>query len=99
MQCHNVVASGDTHAARSLSLPKRGLGRACVSSTPLPDMALAMPTSAILHVSVRVSRQLLLLMSMCRICAHKNHQGHASMQDIACKRKLPLLTYPGADTK
>ena len=82
-----------------LTLTPEGVVRACVSSTPLPDMALAMPTSAILHVSVRVSRQLLLLMSMCRICAHTCNQGHRSMQGVACKQQmLPLLTCPGADT-
>ena len=62
--------------------------RACVSSTPLPDMALAMPTSAILHVSVRVSRQLLLLMSMCRICAPADTQSPSRMHANVCEHQL-----------
>ena len=92
------VQSADMYTCKLPPVISKGMVRACVSSTPLPDMALAMPTSAILHVSVRVSRQLLLLMSMCRICARTHNQGHASMHAIAFQKSRPLLTYPGAET-
>ena len=46
-------------------------GRAWLSSTPLSeDMVTAMPTSAILAVSILVSNTLLLLMSRCSTWAH-----------------------------
>ena len=75
---HVARSTGDRRrACRAPRLPlrarapaQRGGGRACVSAMPSPDcMALAMPTSEILALSVLVSSTLALLTSRCRICA------------------------------
>ena len=65
--------------------------RACLSSTSLPEViAIAVPTTEILAVNLAVSRQLLLLMSRCTICAEAEDKGI---------ERLRLITHAGILSK